>query len=245
MKRRWLPFRIVSAGLLTCVSASAERLRSPCDASRVTPTDAPYTGPEPPAFSRAWDLEGYYTDKQSMKSSLKIMRVQPKVDAIRSRDADLRLNGPKRAEMNVEMIALYKAEWATMFGGCLPLLLQTPLLFAYMAVLRNAPELHQAHWLWLTDLSSPDPLHILPLRIITSMLLTQFITPVPTRPALEPTELRPQSLVISATLRVYKNSARNRPRSSPLRHPPARCVASDPSPVSCKARRSAPLLKSS
>jgi YidC/Oxa1 family membrane protein insertase len=115
----------------------------------------------------------------SMKSSLKTMRVQPKVDAIKKRYAHLGMNDPKRAEMNVEMMALYKAEGASMFGGCLPLLLQMPLLFAYVRVLRNASELHQAHWFWLTDLSLPDPLHILPLLIIASMVLTQFITPAP------------------------------------------------------------------
>jgi YidC/Oxa1 family membrane protein insertase len=113
----------------------------------------------------------------SMKSSLKMMRVQPKIDALKKRYAHLKINDPKRAEMNAEMMALYKAEGANMFGGCLPLLLQMPLLFAYMSVLRNAAELHQAHWLWLTDLSLPDPLHILPLLIIGSMILTQCITP--------------------------------------------------------------------
>jgi YidC/Oxa1 family membrane protein insertase len=115
----------------------------------------------------------------SMKSSLKMMRVQPKVDALKKRYAHLKINDPRRAEMNAEMIDLYRAEGANMFGGCLPMLLQMPLLFAYISVLRNAAELHQARWLWLTDLSSPDPLHILPLLIIASMVLTQCITPAP------------------------------------------------------------------
>jgi len=115
----------------------------------------------------------------SMKSSLKMMRVQPKVDALKKRYAHLKISDPRRAEMNAEMMALYKAEGANMFGGCLPLLLQMPLLFAYMSVLRNTAELHHAQWLWLTDLSLPDPLHILPLLIIGSMVLTQCITPAP------------------------------------------------------------------
>lgn len=115
----------------------------------------------------------------SAKSSLKMMRIQPKVDAIKERYEHLTVNDPKKADMNVEMMALYRAEGANMFGGCLPLLLQMPLLFGYMRVLRSAPELHQAHWYWLTDLSSPDPLHILPLLIIASMILTQFVTPAP------------------------------------------------------------------
>ena len=116
----------------------------------------------------------------STKSSLKMMRIQPKVDAIKKRYAHLTLSDPRRADMNVETMALYKAEGANIFGGCLPLVLQMPLLFGYMRVLRSAPELHQAHWYWLKDLSSPDPLHILPLLIIASMILTQFVTPAPT-----------------------------------------------------------------
>jgi len=116
----------------------------------------------------------------STKSSLKMMRIQPKVDAIKKRYAHLALSDPRRADMNVETMALYKAEGASMFGGCLPLVFQMPLLFGYMRVLRSAPELHQAHWYWLKDLSSPDPLHILPLLIIASSIVTQFVTPAPT-----------------------------------------------------------------
>jgi len=115
----------------------------------------------------------------SIKSSLKMMRIQPKIDAIRKSYADLKLNDSKRITLNNEIAALYKAEGANMYGGCLPMLLQMPLLFAYQRVLHNAAELHNAHWLWLRDLSLPDPIHVLPILIIGSMCLTQFITPSP------------------------------------------------------------------
>ncbi|UWZ83056.1 YidC/Oxa1 family membrane protein insertase [Occallatibacter riparius] len=115
----------------------------------------------------------------AVKSSLKVMRVQPKLDAIRKQYAGLKLNDPRRAEMNAEMTAIYKAEGANMYGGCLPALLQMPLLFACYRVLQHAPELRHAAWLWLPDLAAPDPLHILPLVIIASMFLTQWITPMP------------------------------------------------------------------
>ena len=133
----------------------------------------------------------------SMESSLKMMRVQPKVDALKKRYAHLKIDDPKRTEMNAEMMALYKAEGANMFGGCLPLLLQMPLLFAYMSVLRNATELHQANWLWLTDLSLPDPLHILPLLIIGSMILTQCITPAP---GMSPSQRRMFAILMPAVM---------------------------------------------
>ena len=113
------------------------------------------------------------------KSSLKMMRIQPKLDAIKKRYAHLKMNDPKRAEMQKEQMALYKAEGVNMYGGCLPMLLQMPLFFAYYRMLLNAVELRQAHWLWLPDLSQPDPTHILPILIIITMFLTQYITPSP------------------------------------------------------------------
>jgi YidC/Oxa1 family membrane protein insertase len=114
-----------------------------------------------------------------MKSSLKMMRIQPKVEAIKRRYAHLKATDPKRAEMNTEMMALYKTEGVNMYGGCLPMLLQMPLFFAYYKVLANVIELRQAQWFWLTDLSNPDPLYILPILIILTMFLVQYITPAP------------------------------------------------------------------
>ena len=114
-----------------------------------------------------------------MKSSLKMARIQPKVDAIKKRYSNLKMNDPKRAEMNQEMMALYKTEGVNMYGSCLPLLVQTPLFFAYYRVLGNAIELRQARWFWLPDLSMPDPLYILPVLIVVTMFLTQYITPSP------------------------------------------------------------------
>jgi YidC/Oxa1 family membrane protein insertase len=115
----------------------------------------------------------------AMRSSLKMMRIQPKAEAIKKRYAHLKATDPKRAEMNTETMALYKAEGVNMYGSCLPMLPQIPLFFAYFRVLQNAVELRQAHWFWLTDLSAPDPKYILPILIILTMFLTQYITPSP------------------------------------------------------------------
>ena len=55
------------AGMLVwlAVTAHAGRLRSPWDGLNISPTDAPYTCPAPPAFAKTLDIEGYYTDKQN------------------------------------------------------------------------------------------------------------------------------------------------------------------------------------
>ena len=128
-----------------------------------------------------------------MKSSLKMMRIQPEVDKIKRKYANLKPTDPKRAEMNTEMMALYKEHGVNMYGSCLPLLIQMPLFFAYFRVLQNTVELRQAHWFWLTDLSNPDPLHILPVVIIATMFLTQFITP---SPGMDPNQRRMMAIMM-------------------------------------------------
>jgi YidC/Oxa1 family membrane protein insertase len=144
-----------------------------------------------------FNLVMFWPRMLSMKSSLRTMRLQPKVETIKRRYAHLKINDPKRAAMNTELMALYKDGGASMYGGCLPMLLQMPLFFAYFRVLQNAAELRQARWFWLTDLSAPDPLHILPILIILTMCLTQFITP---SPGMDPAQRRLFAFVMPAIM---------------------------------------------
>jgi YidC/Oxa1 family membrane protein insertase len=132
-----------------------------------------------------------------MKSSLKMMRIQPKVEAIKQRYKNLKATDPKKAEMNAEMMELYKVEGVNMYGSCLPMLVQMPLFFAYYRVLLNAVELRQAQWFWLTDLSTPDPRYILPILIIATMFVTQFITPTP---GMDPAQRRMMAIMMPAVL---------------------------------------------
>lgn len=144
-------------------------------------------------FTMAFTVALLPTRFMMMKSQLKMMRIQPKVDAIKKRYANLKVNDPKRTEMNAEMMTLYKEEGVNMYGGCLPLLVQMPLFFAYFRVLQYAVELRQARWFWLPDLSQPDPLYILPILIIVTMFLTQYITP---SPGMDPAQRRMMAFVM-------------------------------------------------
>jgi YidC/Oxa1 family membrane protein insertase len=90
-------------------------------------------------------------------------------------------------------MALHQAEGINMVGGCLPLFIQMPLFIAYFEVLSNVIELRQAHWFWLTDLSLPDPMYLLPILIIFSMFLTQFITP---SPGMDPAQRRMMAFIM-------------------------------------------------
>ncbi len=112
-----------------------------------------------------------------MKSMLKMQRVAPQIKSIQEKYKKYSLRDPRKAAMNEEISALYKTEGVNPAGGCLPLVIQMPFLFAYYRMLNVAMDLRHAPWMWVHDLSAPDPYHILPVAIIVTMLLMQRMTP--------------------------------------------------------------------
>ncbi len=116
---------------------------------------------------------------KTMQSGLKMQRIQPQMDAIKAKYKSLKITDPKRNDMNAEIMQLQKDNGVNMFGGCVPTLIQMPLLLAFFGMLPKVVELRQAHWGWIPDLSSADPWHILPIVMVVSMFLVQFYTPSP------------------------------------------------------------------
>jgi YidC/Oxa1 family membrane protein insertase len=116
---------------------------------------------------------------KTMQSGLKMQRIQPQMDAIKEKYKKYKATDPKRNEMNIEIMKLQKDNGVNMFGGCIPTLIQLPLLFAFFAMLPKVVELRQAHWFWLPDLTAADPYHILPIIMVISQFLVQFYTPSP------------------------------------------------------------------
>lgn len=112
-----------------------------------------------------------------MKSMLKMQRVAPQIKQIQEKYKKYSLRDPRKAAMNEEISALYKKEGVNPVGGCLPMLPQLPIIYAYYRMLDTAIDLRHAHWLWIHDLSAADPLYILPILMVISSLLTQRMTP--------------------------------------------------------------------
>ncbi|MGA9473627.1 MAG: membrane protein insertase YidC [Terriglobales bacterium] len=112
-----------------------------------------------------------------MKSMLKMQRVAPQIKSIQEKYKKYSLRDPRKADMNTEISALYKKEGVNPAGGCLPLLIQMPFLFAYYRMLGVAIDLRHAPWLWVHDLAASDPRHILPIAIVITMLFMQRMTP--------------------------------------------------------------------
>lgn len=98
--------------------------------------------------------------RYQMKSMKKMGELQPKMTAIREKYKD---EPQKQQQM---MMKLYKEEKINPAGGCLPLLLQMPILYALFGVFSSTIELRQANFgLWIHDLAVPDVILQLPFKI--------------------------------------------------------------------------------
>jgi YidC/Oxa1 family membrane protein insertase len=67
----------------------------------------------------------------TMKSSIKMQRIQPQMNFIKEKYKKYKFDDPRKQDMNKEMQELYKKEGVNMFGSCLPMLIQLPLIWAF------------------------------------------------------------------------------------------------------------------
>jgi len=98
--------------------------------------------------------------KKSFQSTQKMQTVQPKMKKIQEKH-----KGDSQ-KLNQEMVKLYKTEGVNPLGGCLPMLIQMPLLFSLFIVFRSTIEFRGAPFVfWIDNLSQPDVLFNLPFYI--------------------------------------------------------------------------------
>jgi YidC/Oxa1 family membrane protein insertase len=114
-------------------------------------------------------------------SMANMRKVMPKLNELKDR------YGNDRQKMAQEQMALFKKEGANPLGGCLPMIAQMPFFIGFFFALREMVELRYADFgLWVTDLSVPDPLFVLPVVFGFIMVLTQKLNPQPAN--MDPTQ---------------------------------------------------------
>ena len=118
--------------------------------------------------------------RKSYMSMKRMSLLQPMMQEIKQRC------GNDRQRASMEMMALYRKYNISPLGGCLPMLLQIPIFFAFFYVLQTAAELRGAEFIfWVTDLSQPDtvcdifglPINILPFIMAASMVAMMKMSP--------------------------------------------------------------------
>jgi YidC/Oxa1 family membrane protein insertase len=109
-------------------------------------------------------------NQKAMRSQIKNMAVQPLMQEVQAKYKD------QPEKLQKEMMKLYKEHGFNPLGGCLPMLLPWPVLIALFFVFQNTIQLRGVSFLWLPDLSAPDPLFILPAFLGISMFLLQWVS---------------------------------------------------------------------
>ncbi len=125
----------------------------------------------------------YPLQHKSIVSMKKMQKIQPKMNAIRDRYKKSKTDPEQRNKMNQEMMKLYSQEKINPMSGCLPMLLQLPILWAFYTLLSHAIELRgEPFMLWIQDLSAKDPYYITPILMTATMFIQQWITPTTADP---------------------------------------------------------------
>ena len=117
-------------------------------------------------------LAFYKLTQAQFRSMGKLRKLQPRIQQLKERYGD------DRQKFGQAMMDIYKKEKVNPLGGCLPILVQIPIFIALYWVLLESVELRQAGFLWVPDLSRPDPYFILPVINGAFMIITQRLTPM-------------------------------------------------------------------
>ena len=114
----------------------------------------------------------YPLSEASGKSMAKMRALQPRIKNIQEQYKD------DKEKLGRATMELYQREKVNPVSGCLPMIVQIPVFFAFYWVLMESVEMRQAPFaLWLNDLSSPDPYFILPILMAGAMFVQQRLNP--------------------------------------------------------------------
>ncbi len=121
------------------------------------------------------------------KQIINMMRMkdfEPHQKALQAKYEKFGSDMTKKAEMQKELMELYKKNGHNPMGGCLPMLLQMPVFLAFWSMLHSVFELRHAPFFgWIHDLSVHDPYYIYPVLMGVSMFAQQALTPITGDPA--------------------------------------------------------------
>ena len=122
---------------------------------------------------------------RSSKSMKKAQKLAPKMKELQEKMKGMKQNDPRMKELQMDQLRLMKE--GNPLGGCLPLLIQMPFLFALFRAITISLDFRQASFLWIPDLSAAEPyfIHLLPILMTGTMVILQLVTPAPSADPLQ------------------------------------------------------------
>lgn len=116
----------------------------------------------------------YPLTQKSFASQQAMKEMQPKIKELQEK------YGNDRTLLGQKQMELYRTHGINPVAGCLPILIQLPIWFAFFQMLRSSVELFdQPFYGWITDLTLPDRYYVLPILMGASMMIQQLFTPTP------------------------------------------------------------------
>jgi len=123
----------------------------------------------------------YPLTQKSMKATQGLQKIQPLLKEAREK------HKKEPQKLQQETMRLYKEHKVNPLGGCLPMLLQMPVLWALFYVFRMTIEFRGSGFIWwIEDLSAPDSPPVLPIVMGLSMFLQQKLSPQSADPKMAP-----------------------------------------------------------
>jgi YidC/Oxa1 family membrane protein insertase len=114
----------------------------------------------------------YPLSETSGRSMAKMKLLSPRIKNLQETYKD------DRDKLGRAMMDLYKREKVNPATGCLPMIIQIPVFFAFYQVLLESVEMRQAPFaFWIHDLSARDPLFILPAIMAGAMFMQYKLNP--------------------------------------------------------------------
>jgi YidC/Oxa1 family membrane protein insertase len=122
---------------------------------------------------------------RSSKAMKKAQKLAPRMKELQDKIKGMKQNDPRLKELQMDQLRLMKE--GNPLGGCLPLLIQMPFLFALYRAITISLDFRQASFLWIPDLSSAEPyfIHLLPILMTGTMVVLQLVTPAPSADPLQ------------------------------------------------------------
>ena len=122
---------------------------------------------------------------RSSKAMKKAQKLAPKMKELQEKIKGMKQNDPRLKELQMDQLRLMKE--GNPLGGCLPLLIQMPFLFALYRSITISLDFRQASFLWIPDLSAAEPylIHLLPILMTGTMVVLQLVTPAPSADPLQ------------------------------------------------------------
>lgn len=135
-----------------------------------------------------------------INSTRKMQEIQPELKALQEKYSSKDLE--TRNKLNEETQKLYKEAGVNPYAGCLPMVIQLPVMWALYQAIWRTPEMQNGKFLWM-DLGKPDPYYILPILATVFTFLSSYIATLSVPKSSQTTMTKMMSYVMAIMIGIW------------------------------------------